>query len=484
MDGSLWALTSNGIHRLKEKKWRKIDDQEFVDLTMHHGVLHGATQEEIYRLENDRFVSIKPEDSTQIHADPVKLGPITRIALYSGTLYVLQPGKLILFDGVIAKNDFIDWGLLPSKNTKDMLSFGSRMFISTDQGLTVLRGAALTTLKGKDGLPVENTTCLEQGFNGDIWIGTTKGAVRMLDNDWHYFGADHWLPGDNVHNIAVGDNVVYIATDGGMGIIRYEPYTLRKKADYYQRHIEEWGHKRLGFFHTLKMKGEEWIRSITDNDGGHSATYLAAMCYKYAVTGDESDRQEAVESFKAMLWLDRITPIDGLIARSIWSTTTDKDEKDRTGSGGFQAKWYPTPDGKWYWKGDTSSDEVTAAFYSASLFHDLVAEGKEKEIAKDATLIFTSGFLANAKNGKEIAELAGVEYPVKVNPVKADGVLNNGKYEKIINGLYLEGTPVLTNSKSLLDAEVDSKVTPFFIKSNQKKGTVQIWQSDGDTSWY
>ena len=33
--------------------------------------------------------------------------------------------------------------------------------------------------------------------------------------------------------------------------------------------------------------------------------------------------EEAVNSFEAMLWLDRITPIDGFIARAIWSTTGD-----------------------------------------------------------------------------------------------------------------------------------------------------------------
>jgi len=418
MNGDLWALASDGIHRLKNNKWQKIDNKEYVDICVHYGILHGATKEEIFRLENDKFVSIKPEsgynssdvtmlmeDGTQIHADPVRLGPITRIESYSGTLYVLQPGKLILFDGKVVNKDFIDWGTLPSYDTRDMLSFGSRMFISTDRGLAVLRGAALTTLKGIDGLPVENTTCLEKGFDGDIWIGTTKGAVRMLSNDWHYFGADHWLPGDHVNDIAVSDHIVYIATDKGIGIIRYEPYTLLKKADFYERHIEEWGHKRLGFIHSLYKKDGEWVREVSDNDGGNTATYLAAMCYKYAVTGDKTARKEAVESFNAMIWLERITPIDGFFARAIWSTTADKDERATQGSGGLPAKWYPTKDGKWFWKGDTSSDEVTSHFYAVSLFYDLVAEGKEKEMAKEhlkriATYIMDNGWVLNDMDGK------------------------------------------------------------------------------------
>jgi len=395
-NGILWVLSSNGLYKLGDS-WILIDSREFVDLTTHLGTLHAATKEEIYKLDGDKMVSIKPEagyftsnttmmmeDGSQVLADPVRLGPISKIASYSGSLYILQPGRLVLFDGKMVNQDFIDWGTLASRNTNDMISMGSRVFISTDRGLSLLRGAALTTIKGTDGLPYENTTSLEKGFDGDLWIGTTKGAIRMLKDEWHYFGADHWLPGNNVNDISVGESVVYIATDNGIGIIKYEPYTLSKKAEYYEQHISEWGHKRLGFIHSIfKGKDSEWIREISDNDGGHTAPYLVAMSYKYAVTGDQSARDEAVESFKAMVWLERITPIDGFIARAIWSNTGDKGEMARHGSGGLPAKWYPTEDGKWSWKGDTSSDEVIAHFYAVSVFHDLVAEGIEKEIAAE-----------------------------------------------------------------------------------------------------
>ena len=359
LDGKLWALSTKGIYCLKDNEWLKMDDREFVDVCMHLGSLHAATREEVYRLEDDTFTDIKPEagylssditmvmeDGSQLLADPVRIGPVDKIASYSGTLYILrQGGKLVLIDGKTANRDFVDWGALPSSDTRDLLSVGSRLFISTDRGLGVLRGAALTSLKGEDGLPVEETTCLEAGFEHDIWIGTARGAVRMLKDDWHYFGADHWLPGDHVNDIAVGNHVVYIATDHGIGIIRYEPYTLRKKADYYERHMDQWGHKRLGFIHTLYKKGDQWIREVSDNDGGHTAPWLAAMSFKYAVTGDETARREAVESFKAMLWLGEVTTVDGFIARSIWSTTADANARGRYGSGVLPAKWYPTKDG-------------------------------------------------------------------------------------------------------------------------------------------
>ena len=62
--------------------------------------------------------------------------------------------------------------------------------------------------------------------------------------------------------------------------------------------MEEWGHNRMGFIHTLYKRNGEWIREISDNDGGHTAPYLAGMSFKYAVTGEEKARQEAIESFK------------------------------------------------------------------------------------------------------------------------------------------------------------------------------------------
>jgi len=418
INGQLWALAEDGSYTFDGKKWTKRDSRVFVDMCMHQGTLHAATSEEIFQWKNNQFVSIKPEggyynsditmvmeDGSQLHADPVRLGPISRIASYSGTLHILRPGELIQFDGKVVNTDFIDWGRLPSSETRDLLSVGSRLIVSTDKGLGVLRGAAMTAIKGSDGLPVENTTCLSMGSDQDIWIGTARGTVRMLLDEWQYFGADHWLPDNHVNDIITNGKKVFIATDRGLGIISYEPYTLQKKAEWYERQIDEWGLKRLGFIHMLYKKGDEWIREVSDNDGGHTATYLAAMSYKYAVTKDSAAKAEAVESFKAMLWLERITPIDGFFARSIWSTTADKDERASQGSGGLPARWYPTADGKWYWKGDTSSDEVIAHFYAVSIFHDLVAQGREKELAEEhltriASYIIDNGWVLKDMDGQ------------------------------------------------------------------------------------
>lgn len=429
LDDALWGTTADGVYRLQSGEVDKVFDGVMVDLCVHAGAVHGVTmfdkdkktdKTNIFRFENGSFVNIKPEsgwlttnttmimeDGTQILADPVELGPIDRIASYSGTLHLLAHGRPNLLEGPVYNQEFVEWGQMPSPVTRDMLALGSRLFITTDRGVGVLRGTALTTLDGVAGLPFEDTTCLTKGFAEDLWIGTTTGAIRKVGDDFHYFGAQHWLPADNVHDIAVDGQTVYIATDGGVGVIRCEPYTLRKKAAYFEELTEKWGHKRLGFVHKLFWDKDTsaWLREISDNDGGHTAHYLAAMCFKYAATGDDSARREALDSFQAMRWLQTITGTDGFFARSIWAEGVDQGERGERGSGGLPAKWYKTDDGRWSWKGDTSSDEVNGHFYAVSLFHDLVAQGEEKQQAADhlsriAKHIIDNGWVLRDMDGK------------------------------------------------------------------------------------
>ncbi len=420
LDGALWAAADGGTYRFDGTAWQQVDKAGFVDLCFHLGRVYGATRDDLFRFESGHFVNLRPasgylssddaeftEDFQQVLADPVQIGPIDRIASYSGTLYMLRPGALALLDGKTFVPDPVDWGMLPSPVTRDLLAQGSRLYVATDRGLGVLRGMALTALRGTDGLPFEDTTCLAEGFDHDLWIGTSRGAIRKIGDRFHYFGAHHWLPGDYVRDIAVGEHVVYIATDAGLGIIHYEPYTLLKKAAYFQRELEDWRFKRLGFVHRLYWSSDRdgWLREISDNDGGNTAHYLAAMTFKYAATGDEQARQEALEAFQAMIWLGDITGKRGFIARAIWSVKGDKGERSTRGSGPLPAKWYPTSDGLWFWKGDTSSDEVDAHFYAVSLFHDLAAKGREKDRARQhladmASHIIDNGWVLRDMDGK------------------------------------------------------------------------------------
>ena len=408
LDGALWGMGGGGLYRFAQGELERVSDLAFMDACMVRGVVYAATRNDVYQYVDGALVNVEPEagfrstnitmhleDGTHIKVEredgaivrwrPERIGPVARIAPYSETLYVLQPGGMVLLDNETVDPRVMEWGLLPPGELRDLLSLGNRLLIATERGVAVLRGMALTMLDGKAGLPYEDVTCLAEGFDGDLWIGTTRGAVRNTGKGgFHYFAGRRWLPDDRVNDIAVGDNAVYIATDGGMGIIRYEPYTLLKKAAYYERWLEEWGHKRMGFVHRLSLNEDgEWIRNISDNDGTTAAYHLTAMMYKYAATGDAQAWENAVDAFKAMIWLEEITPVRGFPARAVWSVHGDAGAKSESGSGGLPARWVPTPDGNFEWKGDTSSDEISVHYFAMDVFHALAPEGPEKERARE-----------------------------------------------------------------------------------------------------
>ncbi len=376
MGGALWAITTDGLDRLDGSGWQQIAPGAFRDFCFHLGEIVVAEPRRLLRVVSDTLEPIPGSDGPRL--------TIERVQSYGQTLYVLGSGRLGLFDGArYNREPAEDWGTLPSKRTRDLRTLGSRLYIATDRGLGVMRGMALTHLKGSEGLCYEDTTCLTASGR-DLWIGTTRGAIRMTEGEFHYFSGPRWLPHENVRAIAVDDTSAYVATDRGLAVIEYVPYTLQKKAAFYERHLEEWGQKRLGFTHKLERNGSTggWVREVSDNDAGWSTHYLGAMCFKYAVTGDEEARREALNTFNTLKWMEDVTPIDGYPARSIWAVG-ETGNKARHGSGGLPAEWHRTPDNLWEWKGDTSSDETDAHYYAISLFHDLIAKGEEKARAKD-----------------------------------------------------------------------------------------------------
>ncbi|MBN1346021.1 MAG: hypothetical protein JXQ73_25260 [Phycisphaerae bacterium] len=393
------GVTQGGLFRLKDGTWRQLATGRFVDACGHLGKVVVAAPRKLLVVEGDALVPIAGAENTP--------WDIQRITSYAETLYGLARGKLFLFNGDrYDDKNVVDFGELPSKTMRDALALGNRLFIATDKGLGLLRGMGVTRITGKEGLCIEDTTCLVEGFNNDLWIGTPNGAIRMVGDEFHYFAGRRWLPDDKVNDIACGERIACIATDKGLGVVEYEPYTLLKKTEYYERWLEEWGQKRIGFVHKLEWDEptKTWMREVSDNDGGWTAHYLAAQCFKYAVTGDEKARAEAVLSFNAMKWCEEATPIDGFPARAMWAKG-ETGHKAKGGSGGFPAEWHDTADGKFEWKADTSSDEVDAIFYAVAIFHDLAAKGEEKKRAKEllrriAAHIIDNGWVLRDLDGK------------------------------------------------------------------------------------
>lgn len=384
--GRIVALTDNGTWIATGDSWSFAGALGISDVTEHHGQWVAA--------QGNRLLKLAPDQKSWQALGEVKAPfGIDRVVSHLGSLAIAGQGRLTYwnrgrFGGLdtygFPSDQAWDWGTLISHRIQDVATANNSLWIGTDRGLERLRGMTLDTISGQGGLPIENVTCVAPGHHQDLWLGTPHGLVRYLQGQFSYYAGKRWLPANAVHGIAVESNTVYCATDAGLGVIRLEPFTLAKKAAYYERVLEAWGMKRLGFTHKLEWDepSQTWVREVSDNDGGYSGDYLAAQSYRWAVTRDPAARREATNTFHSLRWLERMTGIPGLPARAVWAKG-EPGHKSTQGSGGYPAEWHDTADGLFEWKGDTSSDEICSHFYSIGLFLELAAEGEEIQQAKN-----------------------------------------------------------------------------------------------------
>jgi hypothetical protein len=379
----VWALGSPGLWVREDGFWKPVGMDPVSDVAEFRGEAVASVGPQLMRVRGRSLEAI-PEAKARFD--------LLRLVPHQEMLYGVGPGRISPYSrGRFGGEDAYtwptdlgwDWGSMPSRITRDALALGPALVVATDRGLGLLRGMSLTAIRGEQGLPYEDTLCLARGFTNDLWIGTSRGAIRQVGGRFDYFAGRRWIPGERVSGIAVAGRTVYLATDRGLGVIEYRPYTLAKKAAYYERHLEEWGQKRLGFVHKLEWDSgrKRFVREISDNDGGYSGNYLAAQTYRYAVTRDPEARREATNTFHALRWLEGMTGISGFPARSVWAKG-EVGHQAGHGSGGYAAEWHDTGDGRFEWKGDTSSDELCSQFYAFGLFLELAAEGAEVDQAK------------------------------------------------------------------------------------------------------
>ncbi|MCK9638655.1 MAG: hypothetical protein M0R39_02010 [Prolixibacteraceae bacterium] len=281
---------------------------------------------------------------------------------------------------------------------------------------------------GDDGLPVGPVTSIVK--SGDkLWLGTPRGAVCKIKGSWRYYAGKRWLDDNRVNDIlALEANRVWVATPEGINELRNSPLTLEQKAAYFEERLNK-RHLHYGFASECRFKELSdttlFTHSTNDNDGLWTSIYLAAECFRYSVTGEKDAYENAVRTFLAMEKLETITPIGGYVARSY--VLID----ESTGHGG---EWHVSADGKWKWKGDTSSDEIVGHMFAYPLFYDLVAKGEMKERAKGLVDRLMTHIV---DHNFQLIDLDGI--PTRWG-VWAPDSLNNSKiwmYEKGINSLQI-----------------------------------------------
>ena len=256
---------------------------------------------------------------------------------------------------------------------------------------------------GQDGLPFADFTCMAAGQNS-VWFGTTNGAIRFADDRFEFRQGRRWLLGNDVRDIVVeSDGSAWLVTSGGVSRMTAPETSFADKAAFYVKEIDR--HHRyssLGYVSWAYMDApgdkSSAAARYTDNDGHYTGKYLAAVSLGYAATKNPKLRADAKRAFRALAFLSHVTeggthPAPyGFIARAVRPVTEPDPNPEYDHSYDLrrnkadslwkliQPRWPVDETGQWYWKCDSSSDELDGHFFGYGTYFDHVCEtAKEQE---------------------------------------------------------------------------------------------------------
>ena len=304
------------------------------------------------------------------------------------------------------RNEHEGWD--PRTITAIAFDVRGRLWFASPQGLGVREPEGWRFVDPARGLPVLDITSMAAAPDGAVWIGTRRGAVRLVaDGQIEYRQGRRWLPHDDVRAVTVdASGTAWFETAAGRGGIESRPTTLAAKAAAFEEAIDR-HHRRTPYGYVveahLKTPGDVNTAFTTDNDndGLWTGMYGAGECFAYAATRAEASRLRARRAFEALRFLVDVTqggphsPPDGFPARSILPSSgrdpnvQDSVERDRERQSRdamwkvIAPRWPRNAGGQWYWKSDTSSDELDGHYFFYALYHDLVArdEAERAEVA-------------------------------------------------------------------------------------------------------
>lgn len=294
-----------------------------------------------------------------------------------------------------------------------------QLWFATKSGVGCRADNGWRFYEGKNGLPWNDFTGITAAADGSVWFATRLGLIRYDGGEWHYRQGPRWLPHDDVRQIAVdARGNAWIATAGGVGHIERRPMTLAEKAAFYEDEIARYI-KRTPYGYVAEAPLSARADKSTarpqdsDNDGLWTAMYGAGECFAYAATRDPHAKDRARQAFEALRFLQTVTqggspaPPKGFIARTIrpvdWPDPNIGGlERDRESQKHdrlwkiYEPRWPRSADGQWYWKSDTSSDELDGHYFFYPLYFDLCADTEtEKERVREVVRDVTDHLLAH-----------------------------------------------------------------------------------------
>ena len=223
-------------------------------------------------------------------------------------------------------------------------------------------------------LPVGDITAMAVASDGAIWYGTARGLVRVdpsaaASARHQYFAGKRYLPDERVLQLFADPSAgMWVRTETGVSHIELRVMTLADKAALFEKRVHD-RHDRHGLVasSSLATAGDVTTNQTRDddNDGLWTSMYAAAECFRYAVTKSPDALANARKSTGAVLFLEEVSGKRGFPARSY---IRKGEPMPRDG------EWHWTEDGQYYWKGDTSSDEIVGHFFLYNVATDLLPD--------------------------------------------------------------------------------------------------------------
>ncbi len=379
--GKIFALSGKQVFTVVGKKLESSEsfDEQTVDICRDGaGNIWMLTDSCLYKYDGSKFN----------RRQSLELGGATAMtALGNGEVYVFCPEALQILHGKRP-----NWGVvmpsqtdLPTTAVSTMASDEwGHVWCGSDKGLMIYDGRSeWLTPDDASVLPKCKITKILFGNDGSRYIGTDIGLYVQNGTHYSFIGAERWLPSDKVSAIAVKDtnDEYWVGTPEGLSRITLKAMSLEEKAAHFDILTHKY-HNREGYInnrHLYSSDINDGIVEISDNDGLWTATYIAAMSFRYAVTKDPEAAAEARASMNAILKLQNISGIEGFPARAY-----RRPGEDRFGDGDIE--WHLTEDekGPLEWKGETSSDEMVGHYYASAWYFDFVADEAEKKIIAES----------------------------------------------------------------------------------------------------
>jgi hypothetical protein len=430
---AVWIGAWNGVLRARVEALEKVPglDAPISAICLDGDAVLAAGPDGLWRIEGNSATRRALPGSRDVRA----LLPSPDSGLWIATilgLYLLRP------DGAFTRLQASDGPL--SANIRGIAHGSDGSLWSAGLGGIVVhaKDRAPVVITPERGLPSADVRCVARDAAGRMWAGTAAGVARFDGKNWSVLRTRRWLLDDDVRDVAFGpDGSAWVATAAGVSVIRASAMTLAEKADHFLKACEARHVREPGIVEKcrLRVPGDltTWEPQDDDNDGQYTSMYLAMQSFRFAVTHDPTARIAAERAFHALRFLQTVTGTKGFVARTVipstwtrmadpneqisdaeWAESRVKNSRDKR----VANHWRPSADGKWLWKGDTSSDEITGHMFGYLIYHDFAASDAERRVVADHVArivdsIVEDGFVLNDIDGTHTQW--GVWAPEKLN---------------------------------------------------------------------